>query len=59
MARTMLPILCEYRVSAWFAPLLPLAALLYTAMTLDSARRFRRGRGGLWKGRSFSPAPHE
>ena len=57
MARTLLPLLREYRVAAWFAPLFPLAALLYMAMTLDSARRFRRGRGGLWKGRSFAPAP--
>jgi hopene-associated glycosyltransferase HpnB len=31
--------------------LLPLAALLYTLMTLDSARRHRAGRGGEWKGR--------
>jgi hopene-associated glycosyltransferase HpnB len=31
--------------------LLPLAALLYTLMTLDSARRHRSGRGGEWKGR--------
>jgi hopene-associated glycosyltransferase HpnB len=30
---------------------LPAAALLYLAMTMDSARQHRRGRGGLWKGR--------
>jgi hopene-associated glycosyltransferase HpnB len=30
---------------------LPLAALLYTAMTFDSARRHWLGRGGTWKGR--------
>ena len=35
---------------------LPLAALLYTAMTLDSGLRHRRGRGGGWKGRTY-PAP--
>ena len=35
---------------------LPIAALLYTGMTLDSARAHRAGRGGLWKGRSY-PAP--
>ncbi len=57
MARTLLPLLREYRVAAWLAPLFPVAALFYTAMTLDSARRFRRGRGGLWKGRWFAPAP--
>jgi hopene-associated glycosyltransferase HpnB len=32
---------------------LPIAALLYTAMTLDSALQYRCGRGGLWKGRIF------
>ncbi len=30
-----------------------MTAALYTAMTLDSARRFRRGKGGLWKGRTY------
>jgi hypothetical protein len=28
-----------------------LIALLYAAMTLDSARRHRKGQGGAWKGR--------
>ncbi|MEM1343726.1 MAG: glycosyltransferase [Pseudomonadota bacterium] len=37
---------------AW-ALTLPLAALLYTAMTLDSARRHWFGRGAVWKGRSY------
>jgi hopene-associated glycosyltransferase HpnB len=32
---------------------LPLAALLYTAMTVDSARRDLMGRGGAWKGRTY------
>jgi hypothetical protein len=27
------------------------AGLLYTGMTLDSARRHRRAEGALWKGR--------
>ena len=35
---------------------LPLAALFYTAMTLDSARRHRKGKGGTWKGRVHGPA---
>lgn len=39
----------------WEAALLPLAALLYTAMTVDSARRHWRGRGGMWKARAFAP----
>ncbi len=33
---------------------LPGAALLYTAMTVDSARRHWRGRGGAWKGRTYA-----
>jgi hopene-associated glycosyltransferase HpnB len=36
--------------------LLPLAALLYTAMTVDSALRHWRGQGGAWKGRTY-PSP--
>jgi hopene-associated glycosyltransferase HpnB len=36
--------------------LLPVAALLYTAMTVDSAIRHHRGKGGAWKGRTY-PAP--
>jgi len=34
---------------------LPLIAALYAAMTLDSARRHLRGRGGEWKGRVIPP----
>jgi hopene-associated glycosyltransferase HpnB len=38
--------------------LLPLAGLLYTAMTVDSALRHFRGKGGAWKGRTYAkPAP--
>jgi hypothetical protein len=32
---------------------LPLVALLYAAMTADSARRHHAGRGGEWKGRTI------
>ena len=32
---------------------LPLAALMFTLMTIDSARRHRQGRGGAWKGRRY------
>ena len=35
--------------------LLPLAALFYAAMTLDSARRHWSGRGGAWKARYHRP----
>lgn len=39
--------------------LLPLAALLYTAMTVDSALRHLRGKGGAWKGRTYAkPRKH-
>lgn len=37
----------------WLATL-PIAALLYLGMTIDSARRYRHGRGGAWKGRTFA-----
>ncbi len=39
---------------AFFA--LPLAAALFTLMTLDSARRHYRGKGGGWKDRSYPGA---
>ncbi|GMG81273.1 glycosyltransferase [Paralimibaculum aggregatum] len=54
-ARAYLPTLKLYGRPARDALWLPLAALLYTLMTLDSARRHRRGRGGAWKGRTY---PH-
>ncbi|MDX2296966.1 MULTISPECIES: glycosyltransferase [Streptomyces] len=54
MAGTYLPMLRYYRVSPWTAPLLPFTALLYLAMTVDSAVRHYRGRGGAWKGRVYS-----
>ena len=47
-----LPVLRLYRLGAWRAPLLPGVMALYGAMTVDSARRHRRGRGGAWKGRT-------
>ncbi|MEZ5935672.1 MAG: glycosyltransferase [Alphaproteobacteria bacterium] len=53
MAAAFRPTLRLYRASVLWAPTLPLAALLYTAMTIDSARRYRRGVGGVWKGRAF------
>ena len=55
MALALAPTLQHYRQPFWLAPLLPLAALLYTAMTLDSARRYHSGRGGGWKGRAQAP----
>ncbi|MGH3286418.1 MAG: glycosyltransferase, partial [Streptosporangiaceae bacterium] len=52
MSLTYLPMLRLYRLSPWRAPGLPLIALLYTAMTVDSARRHYAGRGAEWKGRT-------
>lgn len=51
LAGAFVPMLRRYRLSLGYAPLLPLAATLYTAMTVDSAIAHTRGRGGLWKGR--------
>jgi len=52
MTLSYLPVLRLYRLSPLRAPCLPVIALLYTAMTVDSARRHRSGRGGEWKGRA-------
>lgn len=51
MAITYLPTLKLYRRPAVQALTLPLCGALYTAMTVDSAIRHWRGRGGAWKGR--------
>jgi hopene-associated glycosyltransferase HpnB len=52
MSLTYLPTLRLYRLSPLRAPVLPLIALLYAAMTADSARRHYAGRGAEWKGRT-------
>ena len=52
---TFVPVLRLYRLSWLRAPGLPLVALLYAGMTVDSARRHHAGRGGAWKGRTI---PH-
>lgn len=51
MSATYVPMLRFYAVPAWAAPALPAVAALYAAMTVDSARRHRAGRGASWKGR--------
>jgi hypothetical protein len=53
MTATYVPVLRLYRLSPLRAVGLPLAAALYAAMTLDSARRHWAGRGGEWKGRTI------
>jgi len=52
MSLTYLPMLRLYRLSPLRAPGLPLIAMLYAAMTVDSARRHYVGRGAEWKGRT-------
>ncbi len=51
MSLAYLPLLRRYECSPLRAPLLPLAALFYTAATVGSAIQYWRGRGGRWKGR--------
>lgn len=46
-----LPVFAHYEAGLWRAACLPVAAGAYTAMTLGSARAYRQGAGGLWKGR--------
>jgi hopene-associated glycosyltransferase HpnB len=57
MSATWVPLLRLYRLPALRAPALPLVALLYTTMTLDSARRHRAGNDAVWKGRQLPRRP--
>jgi hopene-associated glycosyltransferase HpnB len=52
MSLSYLPMLRLYRLSPLRVPGLPLIALLYAAMTADSARRHYTGRGAEWRGRA-------
>ena len=52
MTASYLPMLRFYRLSPLRAPALPLIALLYAAMTADSARRHHSGRAVSWRGRA-------
>jgi hopene-associated glycosyltransferase HpnB len=54
MAFAYRPTLRLYRLPAWWGLFLPVAAFLFTLMTVDSARLHWRGRGGQWKGRSYN-----
>ena len=54
MALAYLPTVQLYRLSPLWALTLPAIALMYTLMTVDSARRHWRGEGGSWKGRTYS-----
>ncbi|KOP26572.1 glycosyl transferase family 2 [Hapalosiphon sp. MRB220] len=53
MSLAYLPIIRFYRCPVWFAFSLPIIALLYNLMTLDSALLYWQGRGGAWKGRVY------
>lgn len=53
MSTSYAPMLRWHGVSGLMGPVLHLAALLYTAMTVDSAIRWTRGTGGGWKGRTY------
>ncbi|MGW5443834.1 glycosyltransferase [Streptomyces asiaticus] len=54
MAGSYIPMLRYYRQTLWLAPLLPLTALLYLLMTVDSAVRHHLGQGAAWKGRTYA-----
>ena len=45
------PMVRFYRLPPWWAPLLPLVAMIYLGATIHSAVRHHAGRGGQWKGR--------
>lgn len=53
MAVAYLPTLQLYGRSPFWALALPAIAFLYTLMTIDSALRHWRGKGGAWKGRVY------
>ena len=55
MVLSYVPMLRFYGLSPVRAIALPVVALMYAAMTVDSARRHRTGRGGAWKGRTTAP----
>lgn len=47
-----IPLLRLYRINILAAVTLPLAAIFYIFATFSSAVNYRRGRGGVWKGRT-------
>lgn len=48
-----LPTIRLYNLSITWAVCLPAIAFLYTLMTIDSAIKHYRGKGGAWKGRTY------
>jgi len=55
MTLSFLPTVLFYRLSAVWAPVLPLTAVFYAWATSLSAVRYWMGKGGLWKGRTQAP----
>jgi len=58
MAITFQPMLRFYRVSPLWGLALPAIAAAYMIYTLESAYRYWRGQGGIWKGRVQANASH-
>ncbi|MBC27884.1 MAG: glycosyl transferase family 2 [Rhodospirillaceae bacterium] len=54
MIYTYHPTLKLYDVKPFYGLLLPVTALIYLLMTIDSARLFYLNKGGRWKGRVYS-----
>jgi hopene-associated glycosyltransferase HpnB len=57
MSAAYVPALRFYRQPLLLAPLLPLTAAFYIFATVESALRYWRGAGGLWKGRAQDVRP--
>ncbi|MEM7669248.1 MAG: glycosyl transferase family 2, partial [Pseudomonadota bacterium] len=53
MALAYLPTIRLYGLHPGYSLLLPVSALFYMIMTIDSARQHWLGRGGAWKGRVY------
>lgn len=53
MLASYVPTLRYYGISGWYMLTLPLAAILFACMTVDSARQHRTGRGNIWKDRAY------
>ena len=49
-----LPTIRLYKISILWAFCLPAIAFIYTLMTIDSAVKYWQGKGGAWKGRTYS-----
>ena len=55
-AASVLPTLCRFRQSPFWALLMPLVATFYLAATVGSAVDHHRGRGARWKDRAYTAA---